>query len=772
MKALAGNILDLQRDVLELTDSAAALLRRAAVPLREEARYLSSAAQVEAERLKVAELELRMAIVAPMKAGKSTILNAVIGEELLPSRNTAMTSLPTSIVFDAGVEESVLEIESGVVNLLGEAWNELTGAVRHESLENALKRVGDPALEPLVRAVNVGEPLGLEARTTGSVAIEGALSRLNDLMRLWSVFKPSDGLARNTQKINLPQLRVPSRGTTPNSGRLVIVDTPGPNDRNLHPCLQELAARQIRDTSLVLVVLDYTQLNSEAADQHREGIQQIAAIRSTDSLFVLVNKIDQRTSKKDLQSEGVLHFVASQLGLQSAADQKRVFEISARKALRASVFRRQWVDDDETCRKLEPAQAIAQEYRPNDWEEALQESTSEDLRNWAEKLWRKSGFNAFLSHALESLLAEAGPRSIQSAVIVTRAHLKQLRDDAQIRRRNLDKEEGEIKAQVQRIDEELQEIEERRKALAGVLKRERDNLQRFVSLGNELQAWTSTTIRKFFQDRERLKAWLKRSAKSLPSSLKLLLSELKFLLFESHTDEIEHRFELEEEARAFADQAIDYALSQTQPALDQAAVLLNQQVSRAQKTLEMEIRKATGPVLERAKERLKKAFDVELEISDVDLSNSLGDVEVSPSIVFVKGRVEESAGHERRWYTLWLWKHEITYTVQHPDQYVVSLRVLEGQVDAAITAKLDALRKEFVAFLDKEFTPKVDGYFKHLSGYLGVYRENIAKSLEDSRRSLDERKETREMLDRLHKESTEMLSLAEFLIQATTQVKP
>ncbi|MCI5151443.1 MAG: dynamin family protein, partial [Candidatus Electrothrix sp. MAN1_4] len=40
-------------------------------------------------------LELRMTIVAPMKAGKSTIINALIGQELLPSHSAAMTTLPT-----------------------------------------------------------------------------------------------------------------------------------------------------------------------------------------------------------------------------------------------------------------------------------------------------------------------------------------------------------------------------------------------------------------------------------------------------------------------------------------------------------------------------------------------------------------------------------------------------------------------------------------------------------------------------------------------------
>ena len=38
-----------------------------------------------------------MTIIAPMKAGKSTIINSIIGQELLPSHSAAMTTLPTAI---------------------------------------------------------------------------------------------------------------------------------------------------------------------------------------------------------------------------------------------------------------------------------------------------------------------------------------------------------------------------------------------------------------------------------------------------------------------------------------------------------------------------------------------------------------------------------------------------------------------------------------------------------------------------------------------------
>lgn len=49
------------------------------------------------ELRKVTRLEMVLAIVGTMKAGKSTTINAIVGTEVLPNRNRPMTALPTLI---------------------------------------------------------------------------------------------------------------------------------------------------------------------------------------------------------------------------------------------------------------------------------------------------------------------------------------------------------------------------------------------------------------------------------------------------------------------------------------------------------------------------------------------------------------------------------------------------------------------------------------------------------------------------------------------------
>jgi hypothetical protein len=64
------------------------------------------------ENLKNVKLgELKMTIVAPTSAGKSTVINAIAGQDLLPRRNDPMTVLPTEIVFSREVENPKLILD-------------------------------------------------------------------------------------------------------------------------------------------------------------------------------------------------------------------------------------------------------------------------------------------------------------------------------------------------------------------------------------------------------------------------------------------------------------------------------------------------------------------------------------------------------------------------------------------------------------------------------------------------------------------------------------
>ncbi|MBD1813237.1 dynamin family protein [Microcoleus vaginatus DQ-U2] len=105
------SVRDLQNDVIGLLEKIESLMRRASNALKADGtgkKYAEFERQIASKKHDVEELELVMSIVAPMKAGKSTIINAIVGFDLLPSRAAAMTTLPTEIVFNKDLTEPIL----------------------------------------------------------------------------------------------------------------------------------------------------------------------------------------------------------------------------------------------------------------------------------------------------------------------------------------------------------------------------------------------------------------------------------------------------------------------------------------------------------------------------------------------------------------------------------------------------------------------------------------------------------------------------------------
>ena len=84
---------------------------------------------MENELLKLKNEEFIISMVGTMKAGKSTTINAIVGQEILPSRVEAMTTLPTLITHIKGKVEPVLKLNKSYINTL----NDLLRKVRNNS---------------------------------------------------------------------------------------------------------------------------------------------------------------------------------------------------------------------------------------------------------------------------------------------------------------------------------------------------------------------------------------------------------------------------------------------------------------------------------------------------------------------------------------------------------------------------------------------------------------------------------------------------------------
>jgi hypothetical protein len=139
---LCTDISALQKDIITGLESVKDLLDKAIQRLytkdgNQEQHFAQQLENIKGEIEKVKKLELKMAIAAPMKAGKSTIINALIGQELLPTRNTAMTTLPTEIAFSRNVSEPTLKIPDH--DIFKQAWENVYKRIQEEGIEKLKK---------------------------------------------------------------------------------------------------------------------------------------------------------------------------------------------------------------------------------------------------------------------------------------------------------------------------------------------------------------------------------------------------------------------------------------------------------------------------------------------------------------------------------------------------------------------------------------------------------------------------------------------------------
>ena len=184
---------------------------------------------------RVKRKELTMTIVAPTSAGKSTIINAIAGQDLLPSRNDAMTVLPTEIVFSRQVTRPKLILDKALMTLLREVWRLLHQKLQRIGLKEAVEQAtkNDFPRENVIREILNSSSVSSQSEVEESNSIQAELIRINDLLRLCGIFGVATDFLSSLSEI--PRIEVPfprqlSSLKDSGLGTLALVDTPGPSE--------------------------------------------------------------------------------------------------------------------------------------------------------------------------------------------------------------------------------------------------------------------------------------------------------------------------------------------------------------------------------------------------------------------------------------------------------------------------------------------------------------------------------------------------------------
>ena len=361
------------------------------------------------ELSKAGNLELVLAVVGTMKAGKSTTINAIVGTEVLPSRNVPMTTLPTLIRHTPGQAKPVLVLD----NI--EPLRKLAARLRGNP---GFRDLGEKRhFRDVIAELSSGA--AIQRRYQGASNIYKCLKMVNDLVRICAELGEEFPFGEYDEVHELPVIEVEFfhlKGSDGSSGRLVLLDTPGPNESK-QPHLKKMMKDQLRKASAVIAVLDYTQLKSEADAEVRDELKALASMM-TRRLYAMVNKFDAR-DRNSYDAEEVKVLVASDLfqdrdqGSVMPADM--IFPVSAQQAFLANRALREL---DLHGRLPDPDDApwvedFGEEAFGRRWESKVQDAG--EVEDSARELWKDSFFGAPLDQVIKAAHSQAAVLALDSA---------------------------------------------------------------------------------------------------------------------------------------------------------------------------------------------------------------------------------------------------------------------------------------------------------------------------------------------------------------------
>lgn len=354
------------------------------------------------EYQKAKDLEMVIAVVGTMKAGKSTTINAIVGHEVLPNRNYPMTALPTVVTHVKGKKNPILFFPNSqpISDLSKKVAEKINSLTQDELTEKDF--LNHKEVEPLKYELSKHGELHLPETNEGQEAIFAFLKDLNDLMRLAKELGIEPPYEAYSLIDDLPTIEVEfhhlSGKQETQYGKLSILDTPGPNEFGQSEKLKGIFRDQLQKASEVLLVVDYTQMNSKAGGDLREEVSKIQDSLG-DRFYVMLNKFDEK-GRNDVSKEDTVTFFCNQL-MDGKIEKEHVFPVSAKKAFLAN---RALVEID-TNGSLNSQDDWVEEFGKiafgEDWLEDIDDS--EDVIKKATRIWKKSDF--FLP--LEKIISEA-----------------------------------------------------------------------------------------------------------------------------------------------------------------------------------------------------------------------------------------------------------------------------------------------------------------------------------------------------------------------------
>jgi hypothetical protein len=752
------------------------------------------------EKKKVETLEMVLAVVGVMKAGKSTTINAISGSEILPNRNQPMTTLPTLIRHCKGKKVPVLYFMKhqpleGMVNEIKKKLMELKRADNLNLIDLSREKNGEKLINRIIN--NNDNDEFCKEHYEGQKQIFEFLKKLNDLVRLAQdpYIDVEFPIGQYEDLNDLPFIEVEFTHLASlkevERGSISLLDTPGPNEYGQGKKLRKILDAQIARASAVLMIVDYNNLKSEAEGEIRDRLKEQTGLIS-DRLFTIVNKFDQKNTNS-MDVDEVKQYVADTL-MQGKISQERVYPASAYNGYLAN--RAQQEIDSNGCLPDDEWMDDFGKIAFGDFWGVLKsnvDQSTEQIKHMIPTViptvWKNSMFEKPLKEAIIKASETSALVSIQSATAKMLDFGNILENFLEVNRGTLTKTAQEISEIVNELEKDVSKIgqaenkaeQELRNQLAvffNVIKELHDDikedlvktLESYFDYGKLVEGYG---YQQKLEEEKSKEEYRKKWEQSLPAFLYLsstakimeLIFQNKYELtrrpvFEFDVNSSRIIFTSEQEARIFIEKInreINALAITAEKNLEKVIKEISESLEQKIPTILVE---NIGEILREAEQKLGRAglsvnFRIpepnteqnKIDFSLVVLACVEGEETKTPTTEireregFWGGKVSRFAGETVKWVSLWTlrpkWGHEEIKVDKIESSYIVDVRSLRQNILEELEKRIVDLESSNQNFFESAVKPVIDNYFDSVKNYLKEFRNSVMDTI--NKRRLDEK---------------------------------
>lgn len=380
---------------------------------------------LEGRRSRLRDLTMRVCFVGPTKSGKSTAINAILGEKIAPSDLDPMTVLPTILRHSNDRKRPVLRLpcldhyRAAIRSLKSKNDQdpELAKAIQGdtENVTDGEKEVWLEVLESKLHGGSFQEEEEYERLKDCSAV----LRKINHLCRLCSrankirgykdkgeteVQNPITGLLRESNPWPCIETRMhllcESGLDHEGSGIFEIMDTPGRDEMELIPEIRSIVKSAVEGATCCVCVCNAT---TKGNDAHNKIKQELAlSCRFSPAVYILANKSDML---RDAKTKAGLKTSLAKEFLGDAKRSSQVYPVSAKWELMYSIVRT--LERNHTTQTL-----VAELSRLPDVDEDSYTEMQLQLKEWAQEMYESGAQNWQDAMSFDWAYHEAGMKNL------------------------------------------------------------------------------------------------------------------------------------------------------------------------------------------------------------------------------------------------------------------------------------------------------------------------------------------------------------------------